>query len=281
MMIHDDETCVQVFMKLGLTLLQATIYLNLTKLGRAGVTRISRVSNVARPDVYRVLPALESQGLVEKIIVVPTLYKATPLKEGLSMLLKQKMDEDTDLQKKTKMLLQCLPENDVFCPPKDDSHFIISNEKNLLFKKLREAINTAQIDLNFICTLKVFSKIFFYNQTPLRNALKRNVEIQMVIKTTDNHGLMLRDLEDLQKNPLFNLKYTSDQNPVCMLIADGKEMNVQLSSGLVPSLWSNNPQILKMAVAYFDLVWQKDEYLNLIDKKVGQTKKTDPTLNIS
>ena len=268
-------------MKLGLTLLQATIYLNLTKLGRAGVTRISRVSNVARPDVYRVLPALESQGLVEKIIVVPTLYKATPLKEGLSMLLKQKMDEDTDLQKKTKMLLQCLPENDVFCPPKDDSHFIISNEKNLLFKKLREAINTAQIDLNFICTLKVFSKIFFYNQTPLRNALKRNVEIQMVIKTTDNHGLMLRDLEDLQKNPLFNLKYTSDQNPVCMLIADGKEMNVQLSSGLVPSLWSNNPQILKMAVAYFDLVWQKDEYLNLIDKKVGQTKKTDPTLNIS
>lgn len=112
-MIQNDEECIQALMKLGLTLLQATIYLALAKLGKAGVKKISKASNVARPDVYRVIPALGKIGLVEKIVATPTMYKAVPLKEGISILLQQKTDENIELQKKTKALLSNFQENNV------------------------------------------------------------------------------------------------------------------------------------------------------------------------
>lgn len=271
-MIQDDEPYVQVLMKLGLTLLQATIYLTLTKLGKAGVKRISRVSNVARPDVYRVMPALEERGLVERIIAVPTIYKAIPLKEGLPMLLKQKIDEDTELQKETKTLLSIFPENNAASQQREDTDFIITNEKNLLFKKFNTAINKARSSLNFICTTKGLSKILFYNQADFRNAIKRNVEIRIIIKKAESGEPILRALEDFKKAPLFKLKYIADQTPICMLITDNQELNVQLSNGLVPSLWSNNPHIVRMATTYFETIWHKEyERVNLVEDTSSKT----------
>jgi len=103
-MFHDEE-CVQTLMGLGLTLLQAKTYLTLAKLGVADVKTISKVTNVARQDGYRVTPKLQKLGLAEKIISTPTLYKAIPLKMGLSILLQQKVEENTELQEKTKALI--------------------------------------------------------------------------------------------------------------------------------------------------------------------------------
>jgi sugar-specific transcriptional regulator TrmB len=55
----NDEP-IQTFMSLGLTLLQAKLYLTLVKLGSQGgeVRKISRESSIARQDVYRILPEL-------------------------------------------------------------------------------------------------------------------------------------------------------------------------------------------------------------------------------
>jgi sugar-specific transcriptional regulator TrmB len=55
----NDEP-IQTFMSLGLTLLQAKLYLTLVKLGSQGgeVRKISRESSIVRQDVYRILPEL-------------------------------------------------------------------------------------------------------------------------------------------------------------------------------------------------------------------------------
>jgi hypothetical protein len=46
-------------MSLGLTYLQAKIYFTLTQLKTAEAQKISNVSNVARQDIYRLMPTLE------------------------------------------------------------------------------------------------------------------------------------------------------------------------------------------------------------------------------
>jgi DNA polymerase III alpha subunit len=55
-------------MDLGLTLLQAKIYLALSKTGKATIKTISKASNSARQDIYRIMPTLQKLGLAEKII---------------------------------------------------------------------------------------------------------------------------------------------------------------------------------------------------------------------
>ena len=104
-MIQDDDVYIQTLMKLGLTFLQATIYLTIVKLGKTGVRKISTVSNVARPDVYRIVRTLEKMGVVEKIVSTPTMYEAIPIKEVLAILLQQKIDQNVELQEQTKALI--------------------------------------------------------------------------------------------------------------------------------------------------------------------------------
>ncbi len=77
-------------MDLGLTLLQAKIYLSLSEFEKAEIRKMSKASNVARTDIYRLMPELEKLGLAEKIIASPTSYRATPLNEGFSILLENK-----------------------------------------------------------------------------------------------------------------------------------------------------------------------------------------------
>ena len=62
----DQDGCrfIQVLMKLGLSFVQAKIYLVLVGLGEADVKTVSLVSSVSRQEVYRVMPQLLEAGLV-------------------------------------------------------------------------------------------------------------------------------------------------------------------------------------------------------------------------
>jgi len=42
------------------------------------------------------MPTLQQKGLIEKVITAPTMYKATPMEEGLEILLREKTSEYTN-----------------------------------------------------------------------------------------------------------------------------------------------------------------------------------------
>ena len=134
-MLQNDKT-IEILMNLGLTYLQAKTYLTLTQLEKAEAQKISKASDVARQDIYRIMPTLEKLGLAEKVIGTPILYKATPLKEGSLMLLQKRTKEHTTLQEKIKLLLNSNQEgniNTIF--HEENSQFIITSERKLFLKK--------------------------------------------------------------------------------------------------------------------------------------------------
>jgi sugar-specific transcriptional regulator TrmB len=135
--MFQDEECVDTLMGLGLTLLQAKTYLGLAKLGVADVKSISKVSKVARQDVYRVTPKLQKWGLAEKIISTPTLYRAVLLKKGLVTLLQQKVEENAELKEKTNKLIEAFDESfsTGVTLKENPAEFIITSEKNFSTKE--------------------------------------------------------------------------------------------------------------------------------------------------
>lgn len=40
-----------------------------------------------------------------------------------------------------------------------------------------------------------------------------------------------------------------------MAIFDNKEVNIRVSDTLVPFLWTNNPNVVKLAEIYFENMW--------------------------
>src|SRR5450756_977142 len=149
-MIQNDDLHIQILMNLGLTLLQAKVYLTLAELGKAEVTRISNASNVARPDVYRVISTLEKIGLVEKIIATPTMYKATPIKEGVDILLQNKTQEYNELQQRTMYLINSHKSDDMITLQKEESQFVLISSKTLLKRKWKIEDSTTQTCIDVI-----------------------------------------------------------------------------------------------------------------------------------
>ena len=138
-----DGDCLQILMKLGLTLLQAKTYLALAKIGVANVTTISKVSNVAREEIYRTIPKLEEIGLVEKIIGRPSFCKPLPLKEGLSLLIELRKTENVKLQKRTKEIMQNLRKGFFRNTFQDESwQFIITSGQRLFLKRFDASFRT-------------------------------------------------------------------------------------------------------------------------------------------
>ena len=243
-MSQNDEH-IQTLMDLGLTLLQAKTYLTLATLGKAEVKTISKASNVARQDIYRIMPTLQKLGLAEQIIAKPTMYRATPIKEGLSILLQNRQKETAELQQKTRKLLNNFQRNNIITTLQEDSQFILISARTKFAKRLENATHIAQASIDFIGPWKSFKALLFYGFQDLKRAIERSVKIRIIT-------------EALEKR-FFEVRYISAPAPIAMMIFDKKEFNLSISDREWPSLWSNNPNIVKLATSYFDDMWNKSE----------------------
>ena len=95
---------VDVLVSLGLTGRQARVYLALLKTGDAKAQAIAGFAVVHRQEVYRLLGGLAQLGLVQLNVSVPTSYGATPLAEGIKLLLEHKASELSVMSQKAAWL---------------------------------------------------------------------------------------------------------------------------------------------------------------------------------
>ncbi|MEM2082097.1 MAG: helix-turn-helix domain-containing protein [Candidatus Bathyarchaeia archaeon] len=257
-MLQEDEQ-IQILSKLGLTYLQAKTYLALAKLGKADVKTIARASKVARQDIYRIMPALQNMGLVEKIVASPTLYKVTPIKESLCTLLQNKTKECIELQMKMKDLVNNFQNKvDDASLQDEEQQFSIISSKRLLHKKLSEKDRRAQKSIDAIANWKTIRATFFHRVQDVTNALKRNVKLRIITETHEKDRQVEKIIRILRKYPSFEIRYTSGPIPVNAVIHDAAEINMciaTLPDNDVPSLCSTNPRFIRVMAAYFEEVW--------------------------
>jgi len=101
-----QEEDVKVLVGLGCTLLQAKIYLALVKLEEANIIEVSKATNVARQEVYRVINELQNRGFVEKKLSRPVVYEALPIQETVPNLLKIMQGKMNETQAKALELME-------------------------------------------------------------------------------------------------------------------------------------------------------------------------------
>jgi len=248
-------------MNLGLTLLQAKVYLTLAELGKAEVTRISNASNVARPDVYRVISTLEKIGLVEKIIATPTMYKATPIKEGVDILLQNKTQEYNELQQRTMYLINSHKSDDMITLQKEESQFVLISSKTLLKRKWKIEDSTTQTCIDVIGSWEGSNVWFFKNRQNFERAIKRDVKIRIITEKHKGSKSIQKISPIFSNNPSFEIRYISPPTPIMMQIYDRKKVSMCVEmpeTGVItPNLFSNNLQFAKVMVAYFEALWNK------------------------
>jgi sugar-specific transcriptional regulator TrmB len=255
-MLQNDET-VTTLMNLGLTSLQAKTYLALTELGRADAQKVSKLSNVARQDIYRIMPTLEKLGLVEKAIAKPTLYKAVPLKDGCLMLLKERIKQQTMLQNKIKSLLNNNnKETNVDATIQEDiTQFVITSERKLFSKRIEKAHLEART-ADMIIPADALNLVLFNSFESLETSMKKGAEIRIITGKREGESTNAR-LQTLKRNPLFEIRSASSLIDFAIVIFNKKEVNmcISVTPSEVPSLWTNNPRVVRIAQTLFESIW--------------------------
>jgi sugar-specific transcriptional regulator TrmB len=250
-------------MKLGLTFLQAKIYLTIVNLQTAGVKRISVFSNIARPDVYRILPTLEKMGLVEKIVATPTMYEAIPMREGCKTLLQMKTKEYTDLHQNAMSLIKSLngKKEELTHQNEPQEQFFLISSRTLLLKKFAIEDSTVNDSLDIIGDWKVIRPIIFDHIQIYERALNRGVRIRIITEKHENAKSAHRVLSRFEENPSFKIKYVDAPIPIKIALYDKKKANMCVrtihDSEITPSLWSDNPEYVKVMLAYFEELWNR------------------------
>ena len=210
----------------GLTPLQAKIYLTLFQNGRQTVKLLSERANVDRANAYRELLKLYKIGLVKKVISAPNLYEALPIEVAISLLLSYKEDEYKKTKKEAEALLRKCRCHSTASFEKLDQFFNHVPKRNAFMGSAKSNRESAQITNDTISNLKRFSQALEVNMETHKNALKHGVRTRIIVEKPKERKALHRAIRNLMACPNFEIRYTIIPPQVLGACFDGKTIAV-------------------------------------------------------
>ncbi|MGD0645803.1 MAG: helix-turn-helix domain-containing protein [Candidatus Bathyarchaeia archaeon] len=254
-----DEEDAQILTRLGLTFLQAKVYLVLAKMGKATSKQISSATQIDRANVYRVISKLQELGLVEKMLTLPTIFEAVPTYEGTSMLLEHRTKENQEIEAKTKELLTKCERNSEETVHEEDCQFILVPKEKAILRKLGEMFDRVR---------ETYEMIFYWSHVDpnvkilikmWKTLLKKGIKIQFIAYLQEGEALPTSVL-NLSKNGLFEIRCIPTPPVSTLSIFDQREALITTSSKIhaleSTSLWVGNPGIVEIFQDFFELMWR-------------------------
>ena len=255
-----DEEDTYLLMEMGFTKNQAKLYLALLKLGRTDGTTLSKIAKSPKTVVYRTLNELKRMGLVEKEISVPYKFKATPIKEGLQILVNQRLDYYKESRNKTEQFLlrkQHMEEAD----SKEQEYRLTTSEgKDRIIQIIRRQHDIACKSIDILSTWSRWLQIVNRCFESYKKALARGVKYRIVVRKPQRGLVLQEEVKALLSDPNFELRVSKRSLCNNLGICDSKEatFNFYPSKSLKesPLIWTNHPSFISMAQDHFDKVWK-------------------------
>jgi sugar-specific transcriptional regulator TrmB len=251
---------VEVLVGLGLTGRQARVYLALLKTGGGKAKPIAALSHVNRQEVYRLIDSLQELGLVQRNVTLPTTFTATPISEGVKLLLQHKTSELSVMCQKAKTLAKKLSQTPTPTPlaiaAKPCLGTVFEGDRG---RKYCSAIKEVQHTIEVVITWSRFKQLTTHFETQFQNALKKGVTIHIVTEKPPNHHLPKWINTAISKKNSFKLKIQPNSPDASISIFDHTQtaiaFNPDASLTKGPDLWTNSPTLIALSQTYFNTIW--------------------------
>ena len=254
-----EDKAVETLTGLGLTVLQAKVYLALAKSGKATVKDIAKKSNVARQDLYRITPRLLNLGLIEKHIDTPTKFKAIPIREAIDILIERRKKQTVQLEQESKQLMQYFTAPECAEPKDEESQFTITNDLQACQIKARKQAIAAKKSINIVTKWNFFLTYMPIVIEEYLKLLNRGVQVHIVTQVPKKTEVFPKQLDKILKHPNFELRYIPVPPTSIVAVFDEEEVNISLASDKTPIetgiLTSNNANLIELSLNYFKMVW--------------------------
>jgi sugar-specific transcriptional regulator TrmB len=250
----------QVLVDLGLTKVQARVYLALVESGPSKITAISKISKVARPEIYRNLSKLQKLGLVEQIIETPLQYKAIPINEGISLLLQTKTRQYKAVRSEAKILLNTVKIEKPDIEKQIETPQFVLIPKRTVTERIKNAIETAEVSVDAVLSWKRFTRgIANTFAESMEIAWAKNVKIRFIIESPPESKTEKQLIQFCREKPCCQVRFSSHYPKATFGIYDKKEIYLIAKSKTdlpgSPALWSNNQNLISAMEDYFEILW--------------------------
>lgn len=255
----EQEELIHLLCDLGLTPIQAKIYLSL--LNRAALSARGLVDHlhINRADIYRALQNLQSIGIVETAIGSPNKYRCAPPKLVVKLLLESLSKNFQMLRAKANHLERAL---EVYSrraePPESDNEhdeFYRLKSGRVVIQNMLSTIGAAKSEVKKIVPVRSLSYHLLYGIMDLESGLiSKGVKIRLI---TDVQTSALRDYTNLVRT-----KFAGTLNRVLQyIIVDERVALIRLAAKVSgPSdsvvLLTNNVTLTNSLSNHFEELWK-------------------------
>jgi len=235
--------------------------LTLVRFGSLKTTSVSKLSKIARPDVYRTLSRLHELSLVEQIIGSPVNFKAIPLEKGVKLLLKSRGEQYEKLKKDSELLLTTFDaKEDTKEIRTADNLFILIPKKETVITKQIEAIEETQKSIDVVLSWNRFYRGQEIFDQYSKKAAGRKVHVRYIVENPPSEQLRDQALSS-HESDFFKMHFLKDKPKAIFGIYDQKKVMLLVdplfdAPGASPSLWTNNGSLVSLLQENFERLWQ-------------------------
>ena len=214
----------------------------------------------------KILPRISAQllnlGFIEKLVGIPTKFKAIPIKTTVDMLIESRKKETNDLEQNQQKLFSLSSlRNEPVELRDDECSFIIINDLRARLIEAKRQIQSAGKSIKIATKWSFFLTYAVENVEDIIKAMDRGVTFQVVTERPENIGKLPIKLQTLMNYTSFQIQYVSFLPSSIIAVIDKKEVNVILLPRSAPSetgvLQSNNLSLIELAENYFEVLWNK------------------------
>jgi sugar-specific transcriptional regulator TrmB len=236
---------------LGLTYTQARIYLAVLSDNPCTFYHISKLTGIARSEVYRETVYLEQAGLVEKGLERPATVKAMPIEVALKNFVKWK---ERECEERISKLESSFNEFMRFNVPKlkrnqklshDEVQFSLISTKQAILAKTESMIEEAEAEVILRYLPRKMCAFLDFCDDSINSALRKQVNINLLTKNEEfNEGFARTIQSTLGVNyRTFEVGYITNI-PFGLTFIDKKQLLIETKTEAVfsekPMLWTDN-----------------------------------------
>jgi sugar-specific transcriptional regulator TrmB len=189
----------QYLMQLGLTRMQANIYINLLICGKAEARVIAYWSKSPRTEVYRALNELQENGLVDRELGCPLKFMAVPPSLGLQAFIDRKLHDINQMQKTLEKFSLEFESNQE--PDPEREYKIISIEgKRRIIAKIKQQHDSACLSVDIISFLPRFLYIGSQCMENYSKAVERGVKYRIILGMPNESQDLPPEIEEAHNN---------------------------------------------------------------------------------
>ncbi|PVX25246.1 MAG: hypothetical protein CW691_05185 [Candidatus Bathyarchaeum sp.] len=245
---------------LGLTQSQARVFLAIAQHESISPKKISEITKIATPHIYLILDELDEIGIIEKSLEKPVSIRALPIHNTIKFLVERKHQQILSLNERAEELVQAISKDDKKTNPiSPRSQFIWINKKDPYIRKRHEMIYNTKKSIKFIMNWERFPRVIFNFGDSAIDALKRNVQIQVILEKPKNSQSIDSIIHEHKKYSNYQIRYTDEPPHATVAIFDESKavIDVSITGELAnePALWTDNPCVTSVFLDYFHILW--------------------------